>query len=69
MQPSCRQGIALISGGTRRLLDEAPVAVVAWLVDSRLPGMPDLPARLATILDERDRRAGRSGEQSWRAMS
>lgn len=42
--------------------------IVALLVDARLSGMPDLPPRLAAILDERDRRAGRSAEQSWRAM-
>lgn len=43
--------------------------IVRWLVEARLLDMPELPDRLAAILDERDRRDGRTGKASWRAAA
>lgn len=41
--------------------------IIRWVVEARLPDVPELPDRLAAILDERDRRDGRTGKASWRA--
>jgi hypothetical protein len=37
------------------------------MVDARLSRVPELPSQLTAILDERDRREGRTGKASWRA--
>jgi hypothetical protein len=42
--------------------------IVGWMIEARLTDMPELPDRLAAILDERDRRDGRTGKDSWRAV-
>jgi len=43
--------------------------IVRWMVEARLLDMPELPDRLAAILDDRDRRDGRTGKASWRAAA
>jgi hypothetical protein len=43
--------------------------IVRWMVEARLLDMPELPDRLAAILDDRDRRDGRTGKASWRATA
>jgi hypothetical protein len=43
--------------------------IIRWVVEARLPDVPELPDRLAAILDERDRREGRTGDASWRAAA
>lgn len=43
--------------------------IVQWMVEARLSKLPELPGRLAAVLDERDRREGRTGKASWRATT
>lgn len=43
--------------------------IIRWVVEARLSDVPPLPDRLAAILDERDRRDGRTGNASWRATA
>ena len=43
--------------------------IVRWMVEARLTDMPELPDRLAAILDERDRCDGRTGKASWRVVA
>jgi hypothetical protein len=43
--------------------------IVRWMVEARLTELPQLPSQLAAILDERDRREGRTGKASWRATA
>jgi hypothetical protein len=41
--------------------------IVQWMVEARMSHVPELPSQLTAILDERDRREGRTGKASWRA--